>query len=71
MNCPRCKKELKGFPAISRRDNKTEICSECGTDEALFDAGYNATLLICEKSDLNDLENDKDFEQEWLWRLEE
>ena len=23
--------------ALSRRDNKTYICSDCGTDEALFD----------------------------------
>lgn len=42
--CPRC---LGGIPndlqkgeyvgAISRTDNKTEICSGCGTDEALED----------------------------------
>lgn len=35
--CPRCKKTYIGYPAISRRDNKTEICSECGTAEALED----------------------------------
>lgn len=33
--CPRCKKTYTGYPAISRKDNKTEICSECGTKEAL------------------------------------
>lgn len=33
--CPRCKKTYTGYPAISRKDNKTEICSECGTAEAL------------------------------------
>ena len=35
--CPRCKKTYTGYPAISRKDNKTEICSECGTAEALED----------------------------------
>lgn len=35
MKCPKCKKEIKGYPALSRKDNKTEICSECGTKEAL------------------------------------
>lgn len=33
--CPRCHKEYDGYPAISREDNKTEICSQCGQDEAL------------------------------------
>lgn len=33
--CPKCKKEYEGYPAISRKDNKTEICSECGLLEAL------------------------------------
>lgn len=35
--CPLCNKEYKGVGAISRKDNKTEICSECGTKEALED----------------------------------
>ena len=35
--CPRCGKEYDGYPAISRKDNKTEICSECGQDEAMED----------------------------------
>lgn len=46
--CPRC---LGGIPndlrrgeyigAISRTDNKTEICSACGTSEALEDFSGN------------------------------
>ncbi len=36
-DCPRCKKTTECFPAISRRDNKTEICSQCGVDEAMAD----------------------------------
>ena len=40
MVCPRCKEnELSdiGLNALSRRDNKTEICSPCGTAEAFED----------------------------------
>lgn len=33
--CPICKKTYTGVGAISRKDSKTEICSECGTKEAL------------------------------------
>ena len=33
--CPKCGKLYRGYPALSRVDNKTEICPECGTREAL------------------------------------
>lgn len=33
--CPICNKELGQYPALSRQDNKTKICSECGMKEAL------------------------------------
>ena len=33
--CPKCNKPIYGYPALSRKDNKTEICSECGNKEAL------------------------------------
>lgn len=33
--CPRCKKTYTEPSAISRKDNKTKICPQCGTDEAL------------------------------------
>lgn len=47
--CPRCEinyipcNEFAGeYPgAISRADNKTEICSDCGTFEALYDHYIN------------------------------
>lgn len=35
--CPHCGKETTDYPAICRRDNKTEICSECGTAQGLAD----------------------------------
>ena len=37
FTCPRCKKETNCYPAVSRRDNKTEICSDCSEQEAMFD----------------------------------
>lgn len=33
--CPICGEPLGKYPAISREDNKTKICSNCGTLEAL------------------------------------
>ena len=36
--CPRCDSAMTEFPALSRRDNKTDICSNCGGAEALEDA---------------------------------
>lgn len=33
--CPRCEQIKSGYPAISRVDNTTEICSECGQAEAM------------------------------------
>ena len=36
--CPRCSESYTPpFAALSRRDNKTEICPACGTSEALED----------------------------------
>ena len=33
--CPRCGKYYIGYPALSRKDNKTNICPECGVAEAI------------------------------------
>lgn len=33
--CPTCGKTYNAVPAISRKDNTTEICPECGIKEAL------------------------------------
>lgn len=35
QRCPKCKKEFTEYPAISRIDNETEICPECGVREAI------------------------------------
>ena len=39
--CPVCRQEYMEPPALSRRDNKTRICSICATKEALEDAGID------------------------------
>lgn len=35
--CPMCSEPFFEYPALSRRDNKTEICSNCGQNEAMAD----------------------------------
>lgn len=39
--CPRCGKIYTEYPALSRRDNRTNICSACGVEEAMIDARIN------------------------------
>lgn len=33
--CPKCGKQYSGYPALSRIDNKTKICPDCGNKEAV------------------------------------
>jgi len=35
--CPICGDPIGECPALSREDNKTHICSQCGTHQALSD----------------------------------
>ena len=37
--CPLCGKTYHGVPALSRTDNETLICPDCGTREALESIG--------------------------------
>ena len=37
--CPRCGRKYTEHPAMSRKDNKTMICPDCGTREALESIG--------------------------------
>ncbi len=37
--CPRCDQEYTDHPALSRRDNATDICPDCGVEEAMIDTG--------------------------------
>ena len=36
--CPRCDCDYKGHGSLSRRDNQTDICPTCGTEEAINDS---------------------------------
>ena len=35
MKCPKCGREVERLLAVSRSDNKTILCDECGTMEAM------------------------------------
>ena len=39
--CPMCGRAYTEEPALSRKDNKTLICSDCGTRQALESMGVN------------------------------
>lgn len=57
--CPSCNKEYSGSPALSRKDNQSKICPDCGMLEALDDA----KVMI--GKDLSDAEWDK-FKKNFL-----
>lgn len=40
--CPLCGKSYTGHPALSRTDNLTLICPDCGTRQALESIGVSA-----------------------------
>jgi hydrogenase maturation factor HypF (carbamoyltransferase family) len=39
--CPRCHRPYHDRPALSRLDNETLICPDCGTREALASIGVD------------------------------
>lgn len=39
QRCPICGQEYAGVPALSRTDNQTLICPDCGTRQALAAIG--------------------------------
>lgn len=41
--CPTCHRRYVGAPALSRKDNRTAICPDCGTREAI-EAFNNAMM---------------------------
>lgn len=40
--CPRCGRLYHGAPALSRVDNQTLVCPDCGTREALESIGVDS-----------------------------
>lgn len=52
--CPSCGKKYSERPALSRKDNETLICADCGTKEALAEymrATIPADQIRIEKGD--------------------
>ena len=45
--CNRCGNYFIGEPAVSRKDNKSEVCSKCGMEEALEDYEHRDILTYC------------------------
>ena len=39
--CPICGRAYHGYPALSRTDNETPICPDCGTRQALESIGIS------------------------------
>ena len=77
--CPRCMMDYKdldwGNAALSRRDNKTSICSDCGREEAMLDfipyKDLTDSILAKEYSFQNGLKDNvfKDKYYGWLrWK---
>jgi len=61
MKCPLCHgpipnamDEGKYCGALSRRDNKTEICSDCGVREAIEDYNRSRRSVIVERPSLTE-----------------
>ncbi len=46
QRCPKCGKEFTEYPALSREDNETEICPECGIAEAVEAYVENANSYV-------------------------
>ena len=49
--CPKCGKEYNGVPALSRTDNETMICPDCGIRESLETLG----LPVSEQDKIHDV----------------
>ena len=41
--CPLCSRVYHGAPALSREDNETLICPDCGTRQALASIGVGSS----------------------------
>ena len=44
--CPKCEGIYTDYPSLSRRDNETYICNECGMKEAMADYLLPSMTLV-------------------------
>lgn len=58
--CPVCGSAYQDYPALSRRDNHTEICPQCGMREALEDFGMPAEKVKALLREVSNLGERKD-----------
>lgn len=74
--CPRCGARMSGYPAISRFDNETEICSDCGNSEAMlnftgancndphcYDPNTGKKLKECNTKDIEESDSKEEIEE--------
>jgi len=59
--CPMCGREYSEHPALSRKDDKTEICPECGMQEAIeaFTASKSIYTAYSSETDITFIMEDK------------
>ena len=74
--CPRCLKISNQGPALSKRDNKTDICNDCGETEALLDfiidrskQRGDSTMFIASMRMSMLIEDFIELERSWLKRV--
>ena len=53
--CPLCGKSYGEPPAISRTDNETPICPDCGTRQALSSMGVSDCVKHVEQQEIIDI----------------
>ena len=63
--CPICGKQYTGHPALSRLDNSTLICSDCGTRQALESIGVSEQ----EQNEIINITDNNDRSQFATFRL--
>lgn len=49
QTCPLCGKEYTGASALSREDNQTLICPDCGTRQALAAIGVSNPEAVIDR----------------------
>lgn len=49
LTCPLCGLDYTGAPTLSRTDNRTLICPDCGTREALAAIGVSNPEAVIER----------------------
>lgn len=58
--CPICGKAYRDYPALSRVDNMTEICPECGTVQGLEACGVDYETIKSVLQEIHKTFNESD-----------